>query len=64
MGGYLRLLDILKDPGHGEHARMVEWLQGHEKNYHPYDPDAFDSAQVHFDDPRQRWRAAFASPEI
>jgi hypothetical protein len=30
------------------------WVGGH------YDPDDFDPAAVVFDDPRERWKVAFA----
>ncbi len=52
--GYARLLATLADPGDAEHADMVAWLGG------PFDPEAFDPAAVRFDNPRRRWRTAFA----
>jgi hypothetical protein len=33
---------------------MAAWLGG------PFDPEAFDPAAVRFDNPRRRWRKAFA----
>ena len=36
IGGYFRLLDILKDPGHAEYEDMMEWLGGE------FDSEAFD----------------------
>jgi len=36
VGGYARLLEIIADPKHEEHAEMLEWLG------RPFDPDAFD----------------------
>lgn len=57
--GYGRLLAILNDPHHPEYEDHVEWLKGHVKNYFPYEPDHFDPADVHFDDPKERWIASF-----
>jgi hypothetical protein len=34
---------------------MFEWAGG------VYDPDAFDPATVVFDNPRKRWKTAFAT---
>lgn len=34
--GYAHLLEVLADPGHPEHAEMLEWIGG------PIDPAAFD----------------------
>ena len=36
---------------------MLEWAGGH------YDPNAFDPAKVHFDDPKARWKQAFEDNE-
>jgi hypothetical protein len=44
VGGYDRLLDILADPKHEEHADMLEWL-GLE-HAEEFDPDAFDRDEV------------------
>ena len=38
---------------------MIEWLKGHAKNYHPYDPDAFDPESVLFANPKKRFQLAF-----
>ncbi|MBE0557212.1 MAG: plasmid pRiA4b ORF-3 family protein [Proteobacteria bacterium] len=40
IGGYLDLLDIIKDPDHEEHESMMEWLGG------KFDPNAFDIEKV------------------
>lgn len=40
IGGYLDLLDIIKDPRHKEHESMMEWLGG------GIDPDEFDIQKV------------------
>lgn len=58
--GYYQLVEILQDPNHAEHEEMVEWLKGHAKNYHPYNPDEFDPGKVRFDNPERRWRRAFS----
>lgn len=44
VGGYYRLLEILNDPSHEEHADMLEWL-GLECAQE-YDPEAFDADEV------------------
>jgi len=58
--GYHRVLDILRHPSDGEYQETIAWLKGHTKNYYPYDPGAFHPEQVHFDNPKQRWRLAFS----
>ncbi len=40
IGGYLELLDIIKDPTHEEYESMMEWLGV------PFDPNAFDLQEV------------------
>ena len=57
--GFYDLLDILKDQNHAEYEDMQDWLKNHAKDYTPYDPDHFDPAEIHFDDPRKRWEQAF-----
>ena len=52
--GYAVVRAAIADPGHEEHAQMLEWAGGQ------FDPGAFDPAAVRFDDPKQRWRKAFA----
>lgn len=39
-GGYGRLLAVLADPKHPEHAEMVEWVGG------SFDPEAFDVGEI------------------
>lgn len=53
-GGYAQLLETLADPNHEEYASMMEWLGGR------FDPDAFTPGRVRFDNPKKRWRIAFA----
>jgi hypothetical protein len=52
--GYCNLLEILADPRHEEHDDTIAWLKGHAKNYHPYDPEAFDPQRVKFSSARRR----------
>lgn len=58
--GYQRLLEVLSDPEDEDHSDMVEWLKGHAKNYHPYNPSVFDPLGVEFHDPEARWELAFS----
>ena len=51
--GYADLLAALADPSHPEHEEYLEWTGG------SFDPAAFSAAEVHFDDPQERWRIAF-----
>ena len=60
IGGYYRLLKILGNPNHREHADSVAWLKGHAGNYHPYDPARFEPEAVRFTNPKRRWEKAFA----
>ena len=39
-----------------EHESVLAWLGGR------FDPERFDPSRVKFDDPRQRWKRAFAPP--
>jgi hypothetical protein len=52
--GYARLLEILADPDHPDHDEYLEWAGA------PIDPSSFSPADVRFDDPRKRWKVAFA----
>ena len=54
--GYENMLKILADPGHEEHDDTLTWVGG------SYDPRLFDPEKVRFDDPRKRWKKAFAEP--
>ena len=53
--GYEDVLEILKnpDPDDEEHKETIEWLGGE------YDPEHFDPDEVHFDDPKERFKMAF-----
>lgn len=51
--GYVRFLEIIRDRDHPEHAETLQWAGG------SFDPAAFLSGAVNFDDPRARWEHAF-----
>lgn len=43
--GYLKLLEIIKNPEHEEYEEMIEWMGG------KFDPEHFNPEEVVFDDP-------------
>jgi hypothetical protein len=51
--GYKNLLEILSDPTHESYEMMADWI-GKE-----IDPERFNSGQVKFTDPKERWKYAF-----
>jgi hypothetical protein len=51
--GYYELLEVIYDPSHPEHARIMEWLGGY------YEPNRFFPSTVRFDNPQKRFRIAF-----
>ena len=51
--GFRRLLRILANPRHREHADMLDWVGGR------FDSKAFEPSAVRFDNPRKRWKIAF-----
>ncbi|MBM3494776.1 MAG: plasmid pRiA4b ORF-3 family protein [Armatimonadetes bacterium] len=55
--GYEELLAALADPAHPERDELLEWLGGE------FDAEAFDPAEVEFDDPRSRWEIAFGDAD-
>jgi hypothetical protein len=55
--GYQEMLKIIRTPSHREHKSMMEWVGG------KYDPEAFDPKNVRFDNPKKRWKIAFASSD-
>ncbi len=61
--GYYSVVDIIRNPSHDDYQETIDWLKGHAKNYYPYDPGAFDPGQVHFDNPKKRWRIAFSETD-
>lgn len=52
--GYQAFLEAMADPHHEQHEEMMRWIGG------AFDPEAFDPANVAFDDPKERWAIAFA----
>ncbi len=54
VGGYENVLRVIADPSDEEYESMMDWLGGE------YDPEAFEPAQVRFDNPKKRWDIAFA----
>jgi hypothetical protein len=62
-GGTPGFEDLLATLQHGKAAEKKElnqWLKNHEKNYHPFKPDVFESHMVKFDDPELRWENVFS----
>lgn len=59
VGGYYDLIETLTKRGSRRYREMVDWLQNHAKNYYPYKPDHFDPREIHFWDPKKRWKIAF-----
>jgi hypothetical protein len=55
--GYEDLLKVLSDPEHEEYEDRIEWLGG------SFDPEAFDTADVVFDDPEERFEYAFSESD-
>jgi hypothetical protein len=53
VGGYENVLRVIADPSDEEYESMMEWLGGE------YDPEAFEPAQIRFDNPKKRWDVAF-----
>ena len=53
--GYADLLEILADPSHEEHDNLTEWVGG------KFDPETFDPQKIKFDDPKKRFKRAFAA---
>jgi hypothetical protein len=51
--GYAEFLQTIRDRRHPERAAMLRWAGG------AFDPHAFDLGVVRFDDPVERWKAAF-----
>jgi hypothetical protein len=51
--GFHEFLETILVLGHENREEMLTWAGG------KYDPRKFDPREVHFDDPRKRWKAAF-----
>ncbi len=54
VSGYYRFCQIISDPTDEEYEDMLAWIGD------KYDPKYFDSEQVKFDNPKQRWDLAFS----
>lgn len=53
--GFEEFKQVLEKPGTARYREMREWLKdGHARVYWPFDPLAFDPAQVVFQDPAER----------
>jgi hypothetical protein len=61
VSGYYRMIEILSNSEHPEHAEYVEWLKGHAKNYFPYEPSRFEPDKVHFWNSKKRFKMAFSN---
>ncbi len=57
--GYYRLLEVLRDRTDPEYEEYVTWVGGEITRYPWRGPEAFDVAEVRFDNPKKRWRWAF-----
>jgi hypothetical protein len=55
--GYANLMEIMAQRNHPERESWRVWLG------RPFDPDWFDAEQVRFDNPRTRWKIAFAEED-
>lgn len=57
IGGYSDFLEIIADPADAEYKSTLEWVGG------SHDPDDFNPAGVHFDDPAARYLYAFSEED-
>lgn len=57
IGGYEKLLQIMKNPEHREYEKRMKWLRG-------FDPEAFNPADVMFDDSKKElgWQRIIIGP--
>ncbi|MBF0407396.1 MAG: plasmid pRiA4b ORF-3 family protein [Candidatus Riflebacteria bacterium] len=58
--GYYEILETLKKPGTQKYKEIASWLEGHAKNYWPYEPETFHPENVKFDNPKKRFKIAFS----
>ena len=56
IGGYENLVRVIQTPTHKEYESIRQWLGGR------FDPEAFESSHVKFDDPARRYELAFEEP--
>jgi len=57
--GYYHVLEVIRDPSHGEHQETIDWLRGHAENFLD-NPDLFNPESVHFSNSKKRWKMAFS----
>jgi pRiA4b ORF-3-like protein len=55
--GYAEFLQVIRDVRHPEREAMLQWAAGWSGG--TFDPHAFTSTSVAFDNPRERWKIAF-----
>lgn len=55
--GYVEFIEALANPKHPRHKELRAWY-GRTRHFDPLD---FDPAAVSFDDPAERWKAAFGT---
>ncbi len=53
--GYAELVTAITNRKHPDYASLLQWVGGN------FDPDEFDPTAIAFDDPRKRWKIAFAN---
>ncbi len=53
--GYQQFLEAIMDPGHKSHEDFLQWAGA------DVEPERFSPNEVHFDDPRKRWKRAFGT---
>lgn len=51
--GYQDFIEIMNDPLHQEHQRMIDWCRK------KFDSESFSLGAVRFDNPKKRWEYAF-----
>ena len=56
IGGYENLMTVIQTPTHEEYESTLQWLGRR------FDPEAFESKHVKFDDPARRYELAFEAP--
>ena len=61
--GYYGLLEAISNPENEEYEDTLAWLEGEVTRYHPFSPDKFEPQIVKFDNPKKRWKIAFAQDE-
>jgi hypothetical protein len=57
VGGYYDLLEIIRDPSHEEYKETLIWLESMVPGNVPFDSREFDPEDVHFDNPKKRFKS-------